>query len=96
MMILTNGFIKINKRGFCEEFTLSTEDNLDGFKKIPLSLYPSNAGRKFDVQNITWLDEYDESLMIPVYDPPLSETEQIELDNYTNLLYLTALTDLGM
>ena len=45
---------------------------------------------------MTWLDEYDESLMIPAYDPPLSETEQIELDNYTNLLYLTALADLGM
>ena len=91
-----NYFIKLNSNGFCTEFTVMIDDELEGFIKIPANLYPSNTGQKFDAENMCWLDEYDQTLAIPIYEPPLSEREQMELDNYTNTLYLTALADLNV
>ena len=94
--MLPNYFIKLNKNDICVEFTMLIDDTLEGFIKIPANLYPSNTGQKFDVENMCWLDEYDESLTIPNSEPPLSEHEQMEIDNYTNLLYLTAMADLNI
>lgn len=93
---MTKNFIKLNESGFCTEFTISVYPLEDGWIELTDDLYPSNTGQKFDVEKMKWLDEFDESLVLPEPIIRLTEREQMELDNYTNMLYLTALADLGM
>lgn len=93
---MVKNYIRLNDNGFCCEYTISNLNPGENWLEIPRELYPSNTGQRFDTQKMKWLDEFDDNLISPEVIIPLSEHEQMELDNYTNLLYLTALADLGM
>lgn len=89
-------FIRLNEAEFCCEYTISKDKPGQDWIKVEKELYPSNTGQKFDIEKMRWLDEFDESLVLPEPIIPLTEREQMELDNYTNMLYLAALADLGI
>lgn len=86
--------IRLNENGFCCEYTVHDELLGSDWIAITRDLYPSDAGQKFDKEQMKWVNEFDESLFRP--ELPLSEDEKIKYENYSNILYLTAMADLGM
>ena len=79
--------IHLNENGYCIEFVHLLELN-EEFIEVPQNLYPTDfsyLGRKYDVENMCWLDEYADWYMAPPK-PELSEAEQRELDRDELLL----------
>lgn len=79
--------IQLNDNGYCIGFVLLPYLD-EGFIEVPQNLYPTDisySGRKFDVENMQWLDEYADWYTAPPK-PALSEAEQRELDRDELLL----------
>ena len=69
-------YIQLNEYNFCIGYTI-LQESYNNMIEVPFNLYPTNIsyiGRKFDNENMCWLDEYDESLKIQ----DLIKTEEIE------------------
>lgn len=82
--------IRLNEDSFCIGFTI-LDEVADGYIEVSSDIFPQKCGQKFDVETMRWLEEFDESLDIIFPEPPLSEKELIDLENYSNILFLTSM-----
>ena len=79
--------LQLDEKGFCIGYVIA-ETKQDDCIEIDKKLYPMDSsyfGRKFDVENMQWLDEYADWYKAPPK-PALSEAEQRELDRDEMLL----------
>lgn len=83
--------LDLNKNGNCIGYRVIKEIEY-GVIEVPKELYPTDQsylGRKFDVENAQWLDEWDESLKVHLPEPEPSPQEKIisflEYQNQSNL-----------
>ena len=89
--------IKLNKFDFCIGYTI-TQELQDDMIEVTSNIYPSNVsfiGRKFDVENREWLDEYDETLKIdePKTEPIEPTPSQLDNIEQTQLVMMEAMAD---
>lgn len=87
--------IKLNKDSYCKSFAI-LQELPSGWIEVSDENYPNSLGQRFDPRSNKWLDEFDEQLTSLNEKKMLSESEQMELDNYLNILYLTSMAYLGM